>query len=272
MSRQAPRRHDDHVNELLADRATQGLTPAESATLAGAPGASADDSFDLAAAAAMLASLEIVPAPASAHARAAIAADAHLAARRAARDDAPLSITGRSAPEHHASRTGASLGWLAAAACLFLAAASWAPRLRGTGSAGQPAQPTLSVAQVAAESDHVRWDWADGNDPSIRAVGGEVAFSPGKQSGVMTFRNLPRLDPSKEQYQLWIFDGERPAAHPVDGGVFDAPTGDGASIVTVPIRAKLSVSKPVMFAVTVERRGGVVVSDRSRIAVLAKPS
>ena len=38
----------------------------------------------------------------------------------------------------------------------------------------------------------------------------------------------------------------------------------------VPIHAKLHVVDPKMFAVTVEKPGGVVVSDRKHIAVLAK--
>ena len=38
----------------------------------------------------------------------------------------------------------------------------------------------------------------------------------------------------------------------------------------MPIEAKLPVSNAVMFAITVERPGGVVVSDRSRLPLLAK--
>jgi hypothetical protein len=40
--------------------------------------------------------------------------------------------------------------------------------------------------------------------------------------------------------------------------------------VIIPINAKLKARKPAMFAVTVEKPGGVVVSDRKNIVALAK--
>lgn len=83
----------------------------------------------------------------------------------------------------------------------------------------------------------------------------------------MTFAGLPALDEGL-QYQLWIIDPEQ--QHPIDGGVFDAPRAGGAA--RVPIQAKLAVKTPAAFAVTVEKRGGVVVSDQSRVTVIAKPS
>jgi anti-sigma-K factor RskA len=68
------------------------------------------------------------------------------------------------------------------------------------------------------------------------------------------------------QYQLWIFDRQRDQAYPVDGGVFDVTsTGE----VIVPIAAKLRVGDAALFAVTVERPGGVVVSRREHIVVTA---
>ena len=41
--------------------------------------------------------------------------------------------------------------------------------------------------------------------------------------------------------------------------------------VLVPIDAKLRVQKPKLFAITVEKPGGVVVSDQKRIALVATP-
>jgi hypothetical protein len=46
---------------------------------------------------------------------------------------------------------------------------------------------------------------------------------------------------------------------PIDGGVFDVPAGGEALI---PVDPKLPVGEGVIFAVTKERPGGVVVSDR----------
>ena len=91
-----------------------------------------------------------------------------------------------------------------------------------------------------------------------------------EQRGFMRFKGLAKNDKNAFQYQLWIFDKNRDDKYPVDGGVFDvdSETGD----VVVPIKATLKVDEPVLFAVTVEKPGGVVVSKRERIVVTAKPS
>ena len=52
----------------------------------------------------------------------------------------------------------------------------------------------------------------------------------------------------------------------VDGGVFDV--GANGEVV-VPIHAHVAAGTPKLFAVTVERPGGVVVSKRERIVVAA---
>ena len=84
----------------------------------------------------------------------------------------------------------------------------------------------------------------------------------------MRFVGLAAHDPTKTQYQLWIFDKDRDDKYPVDGGVFDAgPNGE----VIIKISPKLHVDEPVLFAVTVEASGGVVVSKRERIVVTAAP-
>ena len=106
---------------------------------------------------------------------------------------------------------------------------------------------------------------------------GELVWDSATQAGVMRFTGLDANDPSREQYQLWIFDASRgeftesplEIEHPVDGGVFNIP--EGRSVVEVPINAKIPVGEPVLFAVTVEPPGGVVVSDRSRIAAAGVP-
>ena len=83
----------------------------------------------------------------------------------------------------------------------------------------------------------------------------------------MRFVGLAPNDPTVEQYQLWIFDRAQPEATPIDGGVFDVVADEAV----VAIDAKLPVVEPYLFAVTVERPGGVVVSDRSRLTALASP-
>jgi len=111
----------------------------------------------------------------------------------------------------------------------------------------------------------VRVSWAATEDPAAVGVTGEVTWNAEADAGVMRFTGLPVNDPTEAQYQLWIFDAERPSEHPVDGGVFDAQEGT----FEVPIDAKLPVEQATLFAVTLEEPGGVVVSSRERILVTA---
>lgn len=83
----------------------------------------------------------------------------------------------------------------------------------------------------------------------------------------MRLIGLKSNDVRRWHYQLWIFDKTRDQRYPVDGGVFDVPAG--ATEVFVPINARVPVGSAVMFAVTVEAPGGVVVSTRERVALLA---
>lgn len=148
-----------------------------------------------------------------------------------------------------------SLGWAAAAVLLLV------PRL-----AQEPA-PLDPVAELQAAQDLEFWDWSSTEDPAGQGVTGEVAWSDALHSGFMRFEGLPQNDPTVEQYQLWVFDADRPAEHPVDGGVFDASEGT----TLVPIDAKLQVDQPTLFAITLERPGGVVVSSRERLLLVANP-
>ena len=121
-----------------------------------------------------------------------------------------------------------------------------------------------SLQRTAADLTEVAW-----TDPAAK-ITGDVVWSTDRQEGYMLFRGLPINDPTKEQYQLWILDGEQ--KHPIDGGVFDIPS---SGEVVVPIDAKIRVRKPAGFAVTIEEPGGVVVSDQNRVpvsAILPKPS
>ena len=156
----------------------------------------------------------------------------------------------------------------------------------GTGAAGTSASGT-AVARGAAGGDGedeadpgarrqalasqrfvLQRNWAPAGDPAGREVTGDVVWDARTQRGYLRFVGLRRNDPSSEQYQLWIFDGRRDERYPVDGGVFDVRT-EGSEVI-VPIRASLPVGSPLAFAVTIERPGGVVVSERTRVVVIAR--
>lgn len=149
---------------------------------------------------------------------------------------------------------------LSSAASLALVAGAWW-LLRG-----RPA-PTAAQARtdlLATAADVTRLDWRP--TPEAAGASGDLVWSPSTQRGFMRFVGLAPNDPARSQYQLWIFDRQRDQAFPVDGGVFDvSSTGE----VVVPITAKLRVGDAALFAVTVERPGGVVVSRREHIVVTA---
>lgn len=103
---------------------------------------------------------------------------------------------------------------------------------------------------------------------NFKQAGGKVIWSDQFQKGYMTLSGLPVNDPRQAQYQLWIVDPTRDADAPVDGGVFDIPA-DGTPVV-IPIAAKLALSKPQAFVITLEQPGGVVKSKQEQVVALAK--
>ncbi len=254
--------HEPNVarrDELRADRALAGLTPLEAAELAalsrGAPNdARESDELELAAAALDLALFPARDVALSPQLRARILASAAAATTSSALQHRQVAV-----PRER--RTNPA--WLAAAALLIAALAGWWPRIVGSG----PANPADQVAALEREAgDLLRVDWSTLGDPAAKGAGGSVLWSSARQQGYMKINGLAPNDITREQYQLWIFDADHPTETPVDGGVFDIRSGQAI----VPIQAKLPVGKVAMFAVTVERPGGVVVSKRERIVLLAK--
>lgn len=113
--------------------------------------------------------------------------------------------------------------------------------------------------------DWIAQTWTATADPDATGVTGEVRWSPSQNRGTMVFEGLPRNDPTTAQYQLWIFDATRSTDYPIDGGVFDAVEGR----FEIPIDAKINVDQATLFAITLERPGGVVVSSRERLLLTA---
>ena len=110
-------------------------------------------------------------------------------------------------------------------------------------------------------------DAAGGEQEAETAMLGDVRWSQAEQGGLMRLTGLAPNDPAESQYQLWIFDADRDERYPVDGGVFDVPASGKA---VVPFAPRVPVGRATLFAVSVERPGGVVVSDRSRLPATAK--
>ncbi|WP_428306455.1 anti-sigma factor domain-containing protein [Lacipirellula sp.] len=159
------------------------------------------------------------------------------------------------------------LGWAVAAAAIAVAAFSFTrqPSL----SESSPIEWRAELLREAKldPTSVVNVVWTKGEDPTSKNASGQVLWSDRLQRGVMEFAGLEPNDPKQNQYQLWIFDADRPEATPVDGGVFDIPAGKKE--VLIPVDARLPIKQATLFAITVEKPGGVVVSDRKRLPLLA---
>ena len=168
------------------------------------------------------------------------------------------------------------LGWaLAAAACVALAFNLYYTRAPQV--AVGPASPTptpeekLTPSQmrqrlIETAPDLARGTWGAGNVKEVTPAG-DIVWSDSRQAGYMRLSGLPVNDPNKETYQLWIFDETQDDKTPIDGGTF---TVDSSGEVIIPINAKLNPRNTKMYAITVEKPGGVVVSKREKIVALAK--
>ena len=173
------------------------------------------------------------------------------------------------------------LPWFAVAAALLLAIGGWWNALTSdsvparTATSSQPAMPA-TAEKIPGERERERVDgdatalsiaWsppADSDSPEVR---GAVHWSGAHQLGYMELDGLVANDPTVEQYQLWIFDASRSADFPVNGGIFDV---SGNGMQNVLIRATIEVRDATLFAITVEKPGGVMVSGRERIVALAQ--
>jgi Anti-sigma-K factor rskA, C-terminal len=262
-----PQQHAERLRDLLADQALFELSAEEQNELRALLANSNvnPESFEWTAA---LAAVALNPGPheplnAELRAKLAAAAPEHQAAAQLIAESkrvAPASISG----ERSGLRLREAIAWFAAAACFLIALVHW--------SGSQPAAlPTIAQARdfLLKQDPHAtKLDWKATEDPTAKDATGDVVWSNAKQQGYLRFKGLAKNDPKLNQYQLWIFDAKQDKRYPIDGGVFDVDptTGD----VIVPIHAKLHVVDPKMFAVTVEKPGGVVVSSRDRIALLAK--
>jgi hypothetical protein len=171
--------------------------------------------------------------------------------------DAPRGVSGRE-----------MLAWFCTAAALLVAAFLFSRQPTLDQPSPEELRAELLELRQRGDKSVVQVAWAPSEtDPAAKGAKGEILWSDKLNRGVMVFRGFAPNDPKQNQYQLWIFDAERSADHPVDGGVFDVPAGSDE--VVVPIDPRVPVSKATLFAVSVEKPGGVVVSDRSRLPLVA---
>jgi hypothetical protein len=245
-------------DELCAGRAIGDLSPEEERELAAlcaqlriAP----DSTFDLVAAAAQADALETSGETLPAH----LAQRLHRWAESTGQPVAESTLIRPQVPAWRIIARSPVSGWVAAAAVLILSLLV----LRNE----KPLPPERAEQRLRAEApDLIEREFAGLGD--FGQAGGSVIWSDSLQQGYMILNGIPANNPQQAQYQLWIVDPARDADAPVDGGVFDIPR-DGSPAV-IPIAAKLPLSKPQAFVITLEQPGGVVKSKQEKVVALAK--
>jgi hypothetical protein len=273
---------NERLVELLVQQATEGgLTSRERAELSRLlheNSYSDAGEFDYTVAALQLAASDDEPMPAALRSRLFQQADEF--SRK------PITPPTQIGQRPAARPTTSTVAWFAAAASVVLAIIGWWPRLMVERQPEQvshvpapiskpPPVPTLAEQRnaLAAQPSVITREWTATKDAAAAGVKGDIVWDPSTQRGYMRFQGLAANDSKLHQYQLWIFDATRGDKFPVDGGVFDIPANGGEASrneVIVPIQARLPVGEAAMFAVTLEKAGGVVVSEREHILVLAK--
>jgi anti-sigma-K factor RskA len=164
---------------------------------------------------------------------------------------------------------GRAVPWLVAAASLVVTVAGgWSMVMKPeatwtTATLGQWRAQWARERMLASAPLVARWNVAGLEEA------GDVLWDNTRQRGFLRLRGFVPNEPERAQYQLWIFDAARDERYPVDGGVFDVPAGRAE--VIVPVASAVRVTRPEAFAVTVERPGGAVVSDRAKLVAYARP-
>jgi hypothetical protein len=266
----------DRLLDLMCDHATCGLSDADRAEFealcAQFPELN-DGSIERAAAAADLAfagAESRVPMPAQLKAR------IQAQGERMVVSGAPVRSGERAAPMRIPSTRRdpmRALGWLAAAAAVVLAAIGWLrPPNQGGGPNVDPPVSNRSPSEVrqqllASAPDAVVIPMGDWDSPEQPGVKGDVVWSEAEQTGYIRLVGLKENDPAVEQYQLWIVDS-RGMGQRISGALFDAKPDPVTGEVIVRIEPEIATQGAAAFALTIEKPGGVWVSDMTRRVVI----
>lgn len=155
------------------------------------------------------------------------------------------------------SRWMGRIPWLVAAASIALAAWAWLPSIK-------PVAPMSQRAIIGSAKDAVTLKFKAGVAEYASAQA-EVVWSDTLQKGYLKLSGFKTNSPSQKQYQLWIVDSKRDK-RPVDGGVFDVDSPEAIVLIS----SKLDVQRPEAFAITLEKPGGVVVSDGPMLMIASR--
>ena len=287
------RAHGEHLvermDELLADRAAQGLSAAEEAELEAhyaQLGVSGDESLDRAAAVGALVF-------ARGEQRALPAGLRGLIQERAARFGRAMrgetlgtldggGVVGAASARPPRAFRGASVwtGWLAAAACLGVAV--WMSRVVPV----QLKAFDVPVVVAEAEANNAKYGnspvgiydrlMGSGRDDVVainarntidddREVQGQLVVDPVTNETLIRLTGLPATGDSDMRYQVWVQDAGREGSQPISAGLVELPYA-GASYV-IKVAPTVPVIRATGFSITREGRSGAVVPNSDRVII-----
>lgn len=152
----------------------------------------------------------------------------------------------------------------AAAALTMLVVALWLYAARDDRH-----DPDAVYDRLGRADDMIEWTFRPEQDEAVgEGAGGSVRWSAELQQGVVVLSGLAVNDPSQSQYQIWIIDKHREGP-PVPAAAFDV---EAEGELRVAFDPALVIAEPSAFVITVERPGGMVVSERDRVVMIAAAS
>lgn len=259
---------NERLLELLAMRAVDGLMPPDAAELERLMREHPDidaGMLDDAAAVAWLAlrggSLE---APPESVVQRAIEAASSASATGASGPGLKLVGEGPAAPRHAPTPVLGRLGWLVAAAALALAAFAFFTRSPAPTVLPSPTVVQLRQQLIDAGASAIAMNLT--KDPAAQTgSSADVVWDAAKREGFLKVSGLAVNTPTQSQYQIWVFDANRPQDQPVHAGVFDV---DASGNAIVRINPSLSIGRAAVFAVSVEGPGGSVLPNLNRVVAI----
>ncbi|GIU82259.1 MAG: anti-sigma factor [Acidobacteria bacterium] len=275
MKKKKPETHkiDTRILELLSDKALGELSEAELAEIRKLEEEHPElekiaESFELTAAAISLTNLETSePLPSHLKGKLLKASERYFAETEQGHEEEKTEEKQKTLilePERKPLPLFGWLGWIVAgAACIALAVNIWLTHFSSE-SKKEPKTPSLAEQreEILQMPDAIKLEW---KHPKTKEPLGDLVWSNSAQKGFARFYKLPANEPNKETYQFWVIDESQKS--PTDAGIFDITT-EGE--VILPVDTRIKVEKPKMFAVTIEKPGGVVIPSLDKITAVAE--
>lgn len=151
------------------------------------------------------------------------------------------------------------LSWIIAGICLLLALSGWWPRLFSESVTEDKSPVQLREEFLNSAKDIIVMQWKVDGQADNQNISGDVVWSNDNQRGYLLLRNLIVNNPTEQQYQLWITDSTRDEKYPVNAGVFDVLAANSETVIS--FAPLLTVNQVEQFTITLEKAGGVVLSD-----------